>query len=516
MELFHDALETTLLLLAVVTVLTLFAERIGVAYPLVLVVGGLAIAAHPLLPDVELQPELILVLFLPPLLFADALQTSWRDFRSDGRAIGSLAVGLVVATTLGVAAAVHTLVPGMPWTSAFLLGAILSPTDAVAVGAIAHHLPMPRRVLSIVQGEALVNDASGLVAYQFAVAAAVSGGFSVVAAGERFLWVVASGVGAGLFVGLIIRWMARYFTEPRIAIVMSVLSAYGAYFAAEALHGSGVLAVVAAGLFIGQQVTPRLRASVRLASGAVWETLTFLINGLVFILLGLQLTTVRSAAEGQHPGRLVLLGLVVAIATTGVRFLWVMPLGRVRMIWQRHGSPAAPPPAGERAVMAWAGMRGVVSLAVALALPITRADGSPLPYRAEILFLAFVVVVTTLLVQGLTLAPMLRRLQLASHDGAEQERAARLAITHAAIARLDGWTEEDPHAHAAELQRVLRIRADHLDEGVNGGPGDMRVLLRQVVNHQRETLLRMNEEGKVSDDVLRRLQRELDLEEERL
>jgi monovalent cation/hydrogen antiporter len=520
-------LELMIGLLLVVVLLATAARRVGLPYPILLVLGGLVLALIPGVPQVQLNPDLVLLLFLPPLLYADAWSMSWREFAANRRPIGLLSVGLVFVTVLVVGVTARALVPGMPWAVAFALGAILSPTDAVAASAIAKKVGLPRRAVAILEGESLVNDASALVAYRFAVVAVATGSFSLASAALTFLWVAAAGVAVGLAGGWLIVQASKRIRDPYILILFSLVSPYLVWLPAESLHASGVLAAVAAGLYAGYQAPRVLRAESRLPAVAVWETWVLLLNGLAFILLGLQLRTVVAGFEGGRWERMVGLGLLVSLAVLAARLAWVYPAALIpRFLVPAIAKKEPKPRLASLFVIGWAGMRGVVSLATALALPLTIQTGAAFPYRAELIFLSFVVVLVTLVVQGLSLGPLIRGLQLVDDGGAErEEQHARLAAVHAGQARVRALLDEPwvPRARAEAVHAALEERRQRLEQkvalgdAVEKGSGEgYRRLMREIIEAQREVLIGLRDQGVISDEVLHRIEFQLDVEEARI
>jgi Na+/H+ antiporter len=515
------------LLLAVVLLATL-SRRIGLPYPILLVVGGLLLALVPKVPQVQLNPDLVLLLFLPPLLFAAAYDMSWRDFRRRKRAIGQLAIGLVFVTVLVVGWTVHALVPGMPWAVAFVLGAVLSPTDAIAASAIARHLGLPRPIVAIVEGESLVNDASALVAYRFAVAAVCTGTFHVGWAALTFAWAAGAGVVVGLAGGWLIVQITRRIPDPFILILFSLVTPYLVWLPAESLHASGVLAAVTAGLYAGYHGPTALRAEARLSAYAVWQTLVLLLNGLAFILLGLQLRTVLSGFAGGRLLPVVGLGLLISVVVMVVRVIWVFPSAYLpRVLIPAIGRADPMPPPSVLLVIGWSGMRGVVSLATALALPLATGEGVPFPHRGELIFLAFVVVLVTLLAEGLTLGPLIRWLGLNGDGGeaAREEQNARLAAVKAGQARVRALLDEPwlPKARAEALDASLDERRVRLEaklaqgeEAEKGTGAGYRRLMRELIEAQRTELVRLRNEGAIGDEILHRIEAQLDREETRI
>ena len=398
--------EVVLVLLLVVALLTVLARRIGIPYPILMTLGGLALGLVtrlvPDLPRVELAPDIVFLLFLPPLLFAAAFFTSPRDLQATARPIGLLAVGLVLTTTVIVAVAVHTLAPGVPWAVAFALGAIVSPTDAVATTAIAQRLGLPRRVVTILEGESLVNDATALVAYRLALVAAVSGTFSLGQAAMSFLLVSVGGVAIGLLAGYAIVFVINRLSDPPVEVLISLLAPFGAWLPAEALGVSGVLSVVTAGIMVGRAAPRILGSDARILGSGVWQMVVFTLNGLAFILIGLQLPTILDTlAASRTFGELASWAVIVSVTVIVVRMAWVFPGTYLPRLLSPRIRAREPAPAPRNVVIVgWAGMRGVVSLAAALALPLKVDSGGPFPERDLVIFLTFSVILATLVGQG--------------------------------------------------------------------------------------------------------------------
>jgi len=538
-------IEIILGLLLAVAALATLATRLKIPYPILLVIGGSALGFVPGLPPVVLDPELVFLFFLPPLLYVSAIFTSWRDFRANIRAISLLAVGLVLMTTFVVGAVVHT-VTGIPWAAAFVLGAIVSPTDAIAATAVAQRLGVPRRIVTILEGESLVNDATGIVAYRVAVAAVVTGAFSIWEAGLQFVVGAAGGIAAGFAVGWLVVWARRHLSEdPSVQNTVSLLTPFVAYLAAEELphslwemlhvlygvpgelHFSGVLAVVTTGLYLGRKGPYIISSGTRLQGYATWELITFLLNGLIFILIGLQLRSVVEGLAEYTAGQLVSYALLISLAVILVRMIWVFPATYVprwaiRRIRERDPSP----PWRSVSVVAWTGMRGVISLAAALALPLQTAAGAPFPDRDLIIFLTFCVILATLVIQGLSLPVLIRALGLEDdHIGDKEETHGRIQIAEAALQRLDeladeGWVREDTTERIRGLYAYRRNRfASRFDgdlEGVEELSAAYQRLMVELLAAQRLRLITMRDEGRIGDEVMHRIERDLDLEESRL
>jgi Na+/H+ antiporter len=519
-------------LLLAVAVLALLARKLHIPYPILFVIGGLLLGLIPKLPKVRLDPALVFLFFLPPLLFPAALFTSWRDFRSNLRPISLLAIGLVLFTTVAVAFLAYYFMD-LPLAAGFVLGAIISPPDAIAATAIADRLNVPRRIVTILEGESLVNDATALVAYRFAVAAVLSGSFSLAHASGQFFIV---GIG-GILLGLAVGWLAEQFhkrvDDAPIEITVSLLTPFVAYLAAERLGVSGVLAVVTAGLYLGRRMPELLTFKTRLQGGPVWEMVEFLLNGCVFILIGLQLPEVLGALSHDPIPiqRLVWYALVISVAVIFIRILWVFPATYLpRLIFKKLCRHDPYPSWRHVTIVAWTGMRGVVSLAAALAIPLTidgTSHGPPFPGRDLILFLTFIVILATLVVQGLSLPPLIRWLGVKDDGSMErEEREARLKANQAALARLSEIAERDP-AKADALQRLRIEYEDHIRQLEGAEPESAGTSLRrfsseyerlsyEALRQERRTILQLRNEDVINDEVLRRIQRDIDLAEARL
>ena len=505
-------LQVVIFLLLCAVALGWLSRRAQVPYPIALVIGGGLLGFVPGLPQIPLDPQFLLVLVLPPILYQAALLTSWRDFKAHLPQIGSLAIGLVLATTLAVGAALKFLVPDMPWAVAFTFGAIVSPPDAVAATAILSRMNMSRRIVTVLEGESLVNDASGLVLYRFMVVAVLSGTFSLLDASGEFALIAIGGVAVGMVLAGIFVAIHRFLGDPFVEVLLSLAVPYLAYVAAEAIHVSGVLAVVAAGLLRGRYSPEIVSAEMRILARSMWNILVFMLNSLVFILIGLQLSGVVGRLEGYSGWDLAASALAISMVAILVRFAWV---------YLAEYLVTRPEP-GEAFIISWCGMRGIVSLAAALALPTNVGDGSPFPYRDLIVFLTFTVIMVTLIVQGLTLAPLIRRLKLGADLGVREElRRARLAMGRAALAALDNaFAEQKVPAELAE-----RIRAEFGDRMAAASPlaaqpdstyAFARRLRLAAVQAERAEMIRVWREGEISDDVLHQLEEELDYEESRL
>jgi CPA1 family monovalent cation:H+ antiporter len=522
------AIEVVFVLLAASTALAIVARRVGLPYPILLVLGGLLVGFIPGLPRIELEPELVFLLFLPPILFGAGYFTSVRDFKANLRPILLLSVGLVLATTAVVAVVAHALIPTLGWPAAFALGAIVAPPDAVAATTIFQRLGVPRRAVTILEGESLVNDATALVAYRFAVVAATTGVFSIVDAGLTFVVVAVGGVALGLAVGWAVSRALARVDDPVFSVVITFLAPAAIYLPAEWLGFSGVLATVTAGIWVGRHAPVHMSSAVRIAGVAAWQVLIFLINGAVFILIGLQLPAVLERLVGRSPGELIGLAVAISLTVILVRIAWVFPGTYIpRMLSAGIREREAHPPRRDVFLVSWAGMRGVVSLAAALALPTVTISGAPFPERDLVIFLAFAVIVATLVGQGLTLPLVIRGLRISGDGGdGHEESHARMVAAEAAVQRIAELATEWP-GHL-ELIDALRAQYDHrardIERHHDEGPEnesereqlEHRIIRSAVIDAEREALLRLRETGSIRDETFRRVERDLDLEELRL
>jgi Na+/H+ antiporter len=506
--------------------LTYIARRLRIADPILLLLGGIVLSQLPKLPAIELAPDVVFLLFLPPILFGAAYFTPIRDFRANLRPILLLAVGLVLFTT-AVVAIMAQLLTGMPMAAAFALGAIVAPPDAVAATAVFRRLGVPRRIVTILEGESLLNDASALIAYRAAVAAggAVVAGslvagpeFSPGAAFVNFIVVAAGGLVIGAIAGAIVTRTLNRTADPTIEIIVSLLAPVTTYLAAEQIHVSGVLATVVAGLITGQRAARVLSPDARLMGAGVWQTLIWLINAFVFMLIGLQLPAILRAVLTDHtPGQLAALGLGVALTAIVARIIWVYPATYLpRLLSARLRARDPSPPWQAVFVISWAGMRGVVSLAAAFALPPT------FPSRDLILFLTFCVIAATLVGQGLTLPWLIRHLGVLAPGGQDSEEVhARIAAVEAALQRLEELKDDFP-THLPLIDQ-LREEYEHEAGHVVPQPGsepdeveqeliDHRAIRNAVLGAQREAVILLRDAGVINDETLRSIERDLDLE----
>lgn len=502
----------------IVIALTALARRLPVPTPILQVGAGLAVALIPGLTIPELEPDLVFFVFLPPILWAAAFFTSWREFKANARPIGLLAIGLVLATTAAVAVAIRWLLPDIPWSVAVALGAIVSPPDAVAAAAIVSRLPVPRRVVVILEGESLVNDASALVLYRTAIAVSLTGVFSWGESIVRFF----VDAGIGWLVGLLVGWLmikaARWTKDSLAETLLTLAAPYVCWVAAETLHVSAVLACVAGGLYGRQHFSMAVGPMSRVQSRAVWDLLVFLFNALIFLLLGAQFGTILGALPRGTLASVVSTGVVIGLVAIFVRLLWV-PIATYLPRWFSRDIRRRDPVPNPKAIflVSWTSMRGIVSLASALAVPRLLDDGRPFPYRSEIIVITLIVIVMTLVLQGLSLAPIIRAFKFApEHKAEEEERLARREALRRGAEALQDLSQEpwaDP-ADVAWLRTELKDRARLQDH--HGGPSGRRRLRLEMIHAERRMLVRLRNEGAISDEVLRDLETELDLDAIRL
>jgi CPA1 family monovalent cation:H+ antiporter len=509
----------------VVTALAEITDRIKIPYPILLVLAGMAIGIVPGLPEVTLQPETVFLVFLPPVLYAAAWATSWPDFKAAKRPISLLAIGCVLFSMCAVAWVSHTFIPDFGWAESFVLGAIISPPDAVAAAAATKGLGIPRRVTTILEGESLVNDATGLIAYKYAVAAVVVGGFSLWSASLQFLWVAAAGIGIGLIVGQIFLWVHKITpNNPTTDTTLTFLAPFIAYLLAEELHVSGVLAVVTAGLFLAWHSSEVFSQQTRLQAVSTWNTVLFILNGIIFILIGLQLPGILQNIEGSSALELVGYGALVSGTVIIGRIIWVYPGAYIpRWLSKRIRETETKTNIRLVTVVAWSGMRGIVSLAAALALPLTINGTDAFPNRSLIIFITFSVIFSTLVLQGLTLPGLIRWLGI-KPDGQEheEENHVRVKIASSIIEHIEENYSLLPDEVLNQIKTKYEIRIQRLQKEVVKQKLDATMInefhriQQELLNRERNFLIQLRNKGRISAEVLRRLEYELDLEETRL
>ena len=517
--------ELILVCLVGVAVLAIVARRIRVPYPILLTIGGVILALIPGLPEIHLEPELVFSLFLPPLIYPAAVYTSWRDFRANVRPILLMATVLVLITMAATAGVFHSLT-GLPLAVAFVFGALISPPDAVAALSITQNLRVPRKIIVILEGESLVNDATSFISFRFAVAAAMTGSFSLGQASLQFLFVATGGVCVGLAVGWLATQVQKRLDDPPVQTMLSLLTPYIAYFSGERLHVSGILAVVIAGMYYGWRVPQILRGRMRLQAVPVWEMVLFILNGILFMLIGLELPQVIHAMPAGSAFLIAKLAVLVLLVIVLVRFVWMFAATYLPRFFSRTLRRKNRIPWQQTALIAWTGMRGADSLAGALAIPFLLPNGEPFPGRNLILLLTFCVIFGTLVLQGLTIAPLVRRLGIEDDHATErEERLARLKANEAALAHVD----ETEALHRANPKTAERLRSEYVDriqQLRSEGPPEKTIrrlfsrdfedLAREALETERDTVINLRNEEVINDQALRRIQRDIDLAEARL
>jgi Na+/H+ antiporter len=514
-------LEIVVALLVVMGFVGALAQKVRIALPILLVVTGVLLSLVTPAEAVRLEPDVVFLIFLPPLLYSEAFNTPWHELKGVLDWVILQALALVVLTVFGVSAAIHAVIPGLPWAAAFVFGAIVSPTDAVAAAAISREVAMPRQVMEIVKGEALTNDATGLVAYKFAVAAVCTGAISYSEIGQEFALLCFGGIIYGLVIGWLLSLVRTKLDHRPVEIISSLISPFFIYLTAERLHVSGVLAVVAGGLMVGFY-RPRMYSSqVRLQANANWETISYVLDGFSFLLMGLQFSHVLSAVKTYPLGQILVWTLIAGCAPTLIRLIWSFSFSPIYAKIARKPSPAW----SHLLLFSWSGMRGVVSLAAALALPLTCSNGAAFPYRDLIIYLTLVVITSTLLVQGLTLPLLAKRFGNSpdAYDAVEAERKARLYLAREAARRVDEMArQENIDPEDPTFQQVLNQYLEQAMAVIAPGEENVRrIRLQHTLEHEaviarRRVLVSMRAEHVIREELFDKLQSELDLEEVKL
>ena len=518
------------ILLFGITFLGLLSNKYKFPFPIALVLAGLVISLIPGLPVIALDPEVVFLMFLPPLLYGAAWNTSWHEFKAAIRPISLASIGLVLVTMSAVAVSAYYLIPGLGWPLAFLIGAIVSPPDAVAATTVTKGLGLSPRLIAILEGESLVNDASGLIAYRYALTAITAGNFVLWEAGLNFLFVAAAGIALGLGLGyLILLIHKKWICDSIIEVTLTFLTPFAAYLLAEALHISGVLAVVSAGLYLSFRSSEAFSNQSRIMAQSVWDVILYILNALVFVLIGLQLPTVMAGISNYSMYELILYGAVISLVVIVVRFVWVVPAAMIPRWLSKRIRETEPFDKRNMVIFGWAGMRGVVSMALALAIPLTLPDGSAFPHRHLVVYLSFCVILSTLVVLGLTLPWIIRKLKMKPHSMVAEEYIARNQVVSAAITHI----EENLGTAPGELLHNIkskyevkynRLQSTELPANYFGGgktlPGnifnDYSKMQMELINVERKEIHKMHVNGQASEEILRKIERELDLEETRL
>lgn len=531
--------EIVIFLMTILITLSAFADKIKLPYPILLVVVGLIIGFVPFLPNLDLDPDIVFLVFLPPLLYDAAAKTSWHDFKREIGTISALAISLVFFTTIAIAVTAHFLIPGFSWPLAFVLGAVVSPPDAVAAAGITKGLGLNRKVITIIEGESLVNDASALIAYKYAVAAAISGTFVLWKAGLEFLWVAAGGVLVGLIIGYLLVYAHKKINNnATVETSLTLLTPFVAYLLAEHYHMSGVLSVVTAGLFISWRSREVFSSETRLQTKVVWDTIIFLLNGIIFILIGLQMPVIVQDLKADTIAELVGYGLIVSLVTIGIRILWVFAGAYNRSLFSKRKAGQESSTDIEQVswknvlIVAWTGTRGVVSLATALALPLHMGNGSNFPKRHSILLLAFIVILVTLVVQGLTLPLLIKMLKIKPHTRLQkqEENDLQRTVTQNILHYLQhDFPIQLNDRVRNQVQKQYELVLNMLSQSGTSLEGqrqensyqlnyisDMLAAQLEIVKFERELLIRFHKEGTFNDETITKAERELDIEELRL
>jgi len=532
-NLIQDNLLLILSLLFTITMLTMVSTKLKVSYPIFLVLAGLLISLIPGIPAMSLSPDLVFLIFLPPLLYAAAWNTVWSDFWKYKRPIGLLAFGLVLFTSALVAIVSHAIIPDFPLAYGFLLGGIISPPDAIAATSVLQGLKVPKRAVTILEGESLVNDASSLIVFRFALMAILTGEFHLWNATQTFAIVAIMGIVIGVAIAFIVYAIHRFFpTTAAIDAALTLITPYVMYITAEHFHFSGVLSVVSGGLFLSYRSQEIFSYESRLNVAGLWDTLVFLLNGFVFILIGLQLPTISQGLGNYSIGEGILYGIVISLVTIAIRIVWVFPSAYIPRFLFKSIRESEPRPSWKSVfLVGWSGMRGVVSLASALAIPLTVLEGYDFRDRNLILFITFVVILVTLVLQGLSLKPIIRILKIEVNEKAAeqiQSLALRVHLAESVLAYMDTNYEEELKQHDT-YQRV-RDRYDRMietakkklesdEEAENSNDAFLpryRQMLLELVDVRRKELARFRHTREYGEELIRDREWELDLEEARL
>jgi CPA1 family monovalent cation:H+ antiporter len=527
-----NQIQLILVLLAAMVGLTVFSNKLSIPAPLILVPAGLILGFIPWFPQIELNPELVLFVFLPPLIYVGAF-SSWQALRKNLRPILLLSFGLVLLTMSLVSVVAHYFIPGLDWPLAFMLGAIVAPTDDVAAATIVRRLSLPHRIVTVLEGEGLLNDATALTAFKFGTAAVASGSFSFKEASLSFFAVVVGEVVYGLSLGWAVSRIRQRLKDPALEITVSLLTPFLAYLPAEVLGGTGVLATAVVGIYIGSQSSERFSPGVRLTGVPVWQVLVFIFNNLLFLMTGLQLRLVLERTSNFPPLTLLYYGALISAVVIGTRMIWVYPgdyLPRALSAGLRKRDPM--PPWRHIFIVSWTGMRGSISLAAAFGIPAVTAFGTPFPMRSLIIFITFCVILSTLVLQGISLPPLIRYLGV-DRDGKRemrgthyQETRARIEAAEAAIVEIGTWEKKGEcsggvahHLREHYEKQILKLNR-HRDEERDDEFGRLSrieaTLQLRALATERATLLKLRNEGVISDAVLRLIELDLDLQEMRL
>lgn len=526
-----EDISLVILLLFGILFIGILSNRYKFPFPIILVLSGVVISIIPGLPVIALKPDIVFLIFLPPLLYGAAWNTSWHDFKANIRPISLAAFGLVLFTTYLVAVAAHAMIPGLSWPLSFLLGAIVSPPDAVAASAVTKGLGIQPRILAILEGESLVNDASGLIAYKYALAAtSLAGEFVFSAALLNFFWVVIAGVVIGLLVSYVIYLVHKKFvTDPVIEVTLTFLTPFASYLIAEHFHVSGVLAVVSTGLYLSFRSSEIFSNESRIMTYAVWETVIYILNSLIFILIGLQLRSVLHGIKNYSATELFLYGAVISFVVIIIRFIWVVPAAMLPRLLSKHIREKESFDPRNLVVFGWAGMRGVVSMAAALALPLVMEDNTPFPNRNLIIYLTFCVIVSTLVLLGFTLPWIIKKLKIPPYSIAAEEYEVRTHLVSQIISHIEENLSMEKDILLNDIKSKYEVKYNRLQrtdlprdyfgkESVAKANvfNEFTRLQIDLINVERSILEQMHISGNASEEIIRKIERELDLEETRL
>lgn len=527
-------------ILAVLISLSAFTDRLKIPNPVLLVLAGLIIGIIPGLPELAFDPEIIFLLFLPPLLYDAAFRTSWHDFKTNIKPISALGISLVFFTTTIVAVAAYCFIPDFTWPLAFLLGAIISPPDAVAATGIIKGLRLNKRVITILEGESLINDASALIAYRYALAASITGSFVLWKAGLQFLWVAGGGILVGLLIGFILVFIHKKINNhPVVETSLTLLSPFLVYVAAEQVHTSGILATVSAGLLMAWRSPEIFAYQTRMRTKSVWDTLVFLMNGFIFILMGLQLPVILKQLTNYTLTTLIAYGLIISLVTILVRIIWVFAGAYLAKSFSAKKKTADEGNEKETddtwknvSIVAWTGTRGVISMATALALPVTLYNGEGFPQRHLIIFVAFVVIFVTLVVQGFSLPPLIRLLGVKpARVDDKEEKELQLYVVNSTLHFIEHGLYPKPDERILkELFKKYELLAEKLTGEISiherNEKNDVQAAVRKVTamqqaqveiaRFQRDLLLQVHKDGRFNDVAIKQVERDLDIDELKL
>jgi monovalent cation/hydrogen antiporter len=521
--------EIIVLLLFAITFLALLSNRYKYPFAVVLVLAGLLISLIPGLPGIMLKPEIVFFVFLPPLLYAAAWNTSWRDFKANLRPISLAAIGLVFFTTTCVAILVHYMIPEFTWAQSFLLGAIVSPPDAVAATSITRGLGIHPRIIAILDGESLVNDASALVGYKYALGAILAGSFSLGSASLNFILVFCGGVAVGIALGFCIYWLhTKWIKDAVLDVTITFLTPFAAYLLAEKMHVSGVLAVVSSGLYLAFRSAEIFSHQSRIQAYAVWEVVIFILTALVFILLGLQLKVIIRDFDQGELFQLILYGIIISMVCLIVRLIWIVPAATIPRLLSRRIRETEYFDKRNIIVFVWAGMRGIVSMAAALAIPLTL-HGSKFPNRSEIIFLTFCVILFTLTLQGVTLPWVINALKLPKYSILIEEYDVRSKLIEKTKNHIETnlshiseeirdmlWKNYDTRYNMLQHSRLPEKKSGKKDNPATRIFNQFGELQLELLKLEREMANQLRKKGNASEEVIRKIEREIDLEEARL